>query len=94
VSSSLSAPTDMYWNQRVTPAALFGLSPGGPGGGAGKALPPSSSTGADQASVPWHPDSPLFWLGAVVALTVLGVTGASVHVRAFKARAGAELGSE
>jgi len=92
VSPLPGAPTDMYWNQRVTPAALFGLSPGAPGGGAGAALPHSSVTGADKAFVPWHPDSPVFWLGAVTALTILGVTGASVRVRAFRRHAGVELG--
>lgn len=92
MSSSLSAPTDMYWNQRMTPAALFGLSPGAPSKAAGAALPPTSVVGGDRAFVPWHPDSPVFWAAAFVGLTVLGVTGASVHVRAFRRRAGVDLG--
>lgn len=39
---------------------------------------------------PWHPDSPLFWLGAVIALT-FGLIGASTQIRVgpFKASAGA-----
>lgn len=87
-----SAPTDMYWNQRVTPAALFGLSPGAPSKAAGAALPPTSVTGGDRAMVPWSPDSPLFWAAGFALLTVLGVTGASVRVRAFGKHAGVELG--
>lgn len=94
MSSSLAAPTDMYWNQRVTPAAMFGLSPAGGSKAAGAALPGTSAVGGDKASVPWHPDSPLFWLVIVSAATVFGITGASVRVRAFKAHAGAELGKE
>jgi hypothetical protein len=35
---------------------------------------------------PWHPDSPLFWFGAVLAVT-LGLIGASTSIRVgpFKA---------
>jgi hypothetical protein len=87
-----NAPTDMYWNQRVTPAALFGLSPGAPSKAAGAALPPTSHAGGDHAMVPWSPDSPMFWVAGFALLTVLGVTGASVRVRAFGKHAGAELG--
>jgi hypothetical protein len=34
----------------------------------------------------------VFWFAAVAGLTVLGITGASVRVRAFKRRASVELG--
>jgi len=82
-----------YWNRQLTPSALLGLSPGVQTKAAGAALPPVGATGGDNSHVPWHPDSPHFWLIAVAAATVLGLAGASVRVRAFKGRAGASLGS-
>lgn len=85
-------PTADWYNQRMTPAALLGLSPGAGSKAAGQSLPPTSHAGGDMAMVPWHPDSPFFWLAAIGGLTVLGITGASVHVRAFKKRASVELG--
>ncbi len=87
-------PTDMYWNQRVTPASLFGLRPGAPAPrtAAGSSLPPTSAGANDGAHIPWHPDSPVFWGVAIIALTIAGMTGASVRVRAFKRHASAELG--
>lgn len=88
------APTDMYWNQRLTPSLLLGLNPGAPSRAQGAALPPNTAAGGDHVAVPWSPDSPLFWLGGVVLLTVLGVTGASVRVRAFSKRASVELGDD
>lgn len=86
-------PTTDYWNQRMTPASLFGLSPGAPSKAAGQALPPTSVMGGDRAFVPWHPDSPVFWLLLITGATVLGITGASVKVRAFKGRGSANLGT-
>lgn len=85
-------PTTEWYNQRMTPAALLGLSPGAGSKAAGQSLPPTSVAGGDSAMVPWHPDSPIFWLVAIGGLTVLGITGASVRVRAFKKRATVELG--
>lgn len=88
------APGSMDWGQRVTPAAMFGLTPGAPRGGrsAGAVLPATSVGAGDRAYVPWSPDSPVFWGLAFVALTLAGVAGASVRVRAFKGHAGAEIG--
>lgn len=86
------APSTDYWNQRMTPSALLGISPGAGSKAAGAALPPTSVSGNDNAFVPWSPDSPIFWLLGIAALTVFGVTGASVKVRAFKARAGVDIG--
>lgn len=86
-------PTADFWNQRMTPSALLGLNPGaGSKQAAGAALPPTSHAGGDMAAVPWHPDSPVFWLAAFGILTAAGITGASVRVRAFKRHAGLELG--
>lgn len=87
------SPSTDWWNQRMTPASLLGLSPAGGSKAAGQALPPTSVAGGDNAYVPWHPDSPIFWLAALAGLTVLGITGASVKLRAFKGRAGLNIGS-
>lgn len=81
-----------YWNQSLSPAALLGLSPANQSKAAGAALPPTSVTGGDNAYVPWHPDSPTFWLLAIGVATIFGVVGASVNVRAGKGKAGAHLG--
>ena len=83
-------PAAFYGN--LSPANLLGLSPASGSKAAGAALPPTSVMGGDHAFVPWHPDSPLFWLAAITAATVLGITGASVRVRAFKRRASVEVG--
>lgn len=87
------APSNDFWNQRMTPAALLGLNPGSSSKAAGAALPPNSVAGNDLAFVPWHPDSPIFWLGLFAVGTVLGITGASVRVRAFKRRAAVDVGN-
>lgn len=81
-----------YFNTQWTPAALLGLNQATQTKAAGAALPPVSVTGGDNAFVPWHPDSPEFWLIVVAGLTVLGLAGASVRVRAFGRRAGLDLG--
>lgn len=87
------APTDDYWNSRMTPAALLGISPASGSKAAGAALPPTSHVGGDLAMVPWSPDSPMFWLIAITGLTVFGITGASFRVRVGKGRAGANIGA-
>jgi hypothetical protein len=75
-------------------AALYGLSPGAPRPktGSGHSLPPTSHTGGDLGMVPWSPDSPVFWFVLIAGTTVLGITGASVRVRAFKRRASVDIG--
>jgi len=84
----------MLWNKQVTPSAMFGIRPGAAGGGAGAALPPTSVGAGDGAFVPWSPDSASFWVIGFIALTVIGVTGASVRVRAFKRSAEVKLGDD
>lgn len=87
------APGSMDWAQRVTPAAMFGLAPGAPRSKSAGAVLPSTSVGAgDGAFVPWSPDSPVFWGLVFVGLTLAGVAGASVRVRAFRGHAGADIG--
>jgi hypothetical protein len=77
----------------MTPQNLLGLSPGSGSKAAGAALPPTSVAGGDMAFVPWSPDSPMFWLVAFGALTVVGLTGASFRFRAGHEHAGVELGN-
>lgn len=81
---------------QMTASGLFGLSPGGmspaSAGGGGDVLPPVSHMAGDRGVVPWHPDSPSFWLIAVGTLTLVGVLGASFNLRAGPARAGASVG--
>lgn len=87
------APLGAFYNNSMTPSSLLGLPAGTGSKAAGASLPPVTHSGPDKGAVPWHPDSPLFWLVVIGGLTVAGVTGASVRVRAFKGRAGAEVGT-
>lgn len=87
-------PAGDFWNRQMTPQSLLGLSPGtGSRSAQGAALPPTTAGAGDLMAVPWHPDSPVFWLAVVVAASVLGVAGASVKVRAFKGKAGLNIGN-
>ncbi len=55
------------------------------------AMPTATRSSLDANSdKPWHPDSPLFWFGALLAVT-FGLIGASTTVRVgpFKAAAAA-----
>lgn len=87
-------PVAHYWNQQMTPGNLLGITPGMSSKAAGAALPPTTAGSGDMVAVPWHPDSPFFWLAIVAGATVFGVFGASVKVRAFKGHAGASIGKE
>ncbi|OJV57952.1 MAG: hypothetical protein BGO38_06940 [Cellulomonas sp. 73-145] len=49
------------------------------------------SEGAAAASAPWSPSNPLFWFGALAALT-LGLAAVSTSVRVGPARASVSLG--
>lgn len=79
-----------------TAADLFGLNPGAPSaaahGGGGDVLPPTSTMAGDQGMVPWHPDSPMFWLVLIGGATLLGILGASFDVRAGKRHASVKVG--
>lgn len=85
--------SDGVINEQASVSNLLGISPGSArlSGYEGASLPASTYSGGDRAAVPWSPDSPLLWGGAIALLTVLGVIGASVNVRAGKARAGIEV---
>lgn len=84
----MASPFDL-----LNPYHLAGMSPAAVrADGAG--LPSSSATSLDKADTPFHPDSAVFWLAAVIVLTAAGIAGASVRVHAGPARAGASIGKE
>jgi hypothetical protein len=85
--------TDGVINEQASVSNLLGISPGSArlSGYEGAGLPASTFAGSDRAAVPWSTDSPLLWGGAIALLTLLGIVGASVNVRAGKARAGVEV---
>lgn len=72
----------------VKPADFTGTGAGQPSMGAMAAhTPPSIDANGDK---PWHPDSPLFWFGIILA-TTFGLIGAATSIRVgpFKAAVGA-----
>lgn len=86
----------MEFGQEWSPYNVLGMSPAAQQhteSPAGQTLPSTSHTGLDKGALPWHPDSPGFWLVLVGVSTVLGVFGASFNVRAGKGRAGVSVGS-
>lgn len=50
--------------------------------------PSAADAGAEK---PWHPDSPLFWFGVVLAAT-LGLIGAATSVRVGPIKASTSVG--
>jgi hypothetical protein len=77
----------------LNPRTLYGVPPAASVGRPGDALdgPPlaaSAGPAVDErhSDKPWHPDSPLFWFGTLLAVT-LGLIGASTSIRVgpFKA---------
>jgi hypothetical protein len=77
------------------PYQVLGMSPGNQQhtqSPAGEALPASSHTGGDRGALPWHPDSPAFWLALIGGATLLGVFGASFNVRVASGKAGVNVG--
>ncbi len=84
------APSD--W-PALSASSLLGLAPGKQSKAAGASLPPVTVAGHDRAMVPWHPDSPVFWLAIFAGATALGIFGASIDVRAFRKHARASVGT-
>lgn len=62
--------------------------------GAGASLPHTSNTVGDSGAVPWSPDSPHFWAVVILGLTVFGVIGASMDLRAGKRHARVSVGDK
>ncbi|MDB4872792.1 MAG: hypothetical protein JWP34_4560 [Massilia sp.] len=78
-----------------SPYAVLGMNPGNQQrtmSPAGEALPASSHTGGDRGALPWHPDSPAFWLALLGGATLLGIFGASFGVRAGPAKGSVSVG--
>lgn len=90
-----SPDTDMAGliNQQSSVSQLLGMSSGQGrlSGYEGAGLPASTLVGRDRGTVPWSPDSPLFWGAVLVGATLLGFWGASGSVRVGKARASAKV---
>jgi hypothetical protein len=53
---------------------------------------PTPGLAAAAAAKPWSPDSPLFWFGAIAALT-FGLMAVSTSVRVGPAKASLNLGT-
>lgn len=76
---------------QMTAYNTYGVNPGA-ASGAPEMAPPVSHMAGDKGAVPWHPDSPTFWLVLIGTASLLGIAGASINLRAGPARAGASLG--
>lgn len=76
--------------ERFDAFSLYGVKPaqmvGRPSEGQPLARAAGPSLADRNSDKPWHPDSPLFWFGAVLAVT-FGLIGASTSIRVgpFKA---------
>jgi len=82
--------------EQLNPFELYGINPGGKSaaasGGGGDVLPTTSAMSGDHAMVPWHPDSPAFWLVILGGATLIGIIGASFDVRAGRRHASVKIG--
>lgn len=81
--------------QQYDPYRVLGMNPGRQQAGAspaGETLPSTSHSSLDSGALPWHPDSPAFWVALIGGATLLGVFGASFRVRVAKGSAGANIG--
>lgn len=75
-------------------SAAYGLPMiGDPGARPDTPLTSIATGNGDSSSTPWHPDSPLFWLGALAALT-FGFAFLSTTIRIGPARATVSAGKE
>jgi hypothetical protein len=81
---------------QLTPWEQYGINPGSPTatshGGGGQTLPSVDTAFGDNAMIPWHPDSPVFWAVVLGVATIAGIIGASVDVRAGKRHASVKVG--
>ncbi len=83
--------------ERFDPLHIYGVRPPGAANGTvvepmpgmeGNAGPSLLEAAGDR---PWHPDSPLFWFGILLA-TTFGLIGASTAIRVGPFRASASAG--
>lgn len=80
-----------------SPFAVTGLNPGAAPAttamaGSKPAVAASAGPSAAANSVPYHPDHPLFWLAALVAVT-FGLIGANSAIRVGKFKAALSAGT-
>lgn len=85
--------TETYWS-KLNPFDQVGLSGAVPASASTSTVPgigrSAHGTGADWDDRQWHPDNPLFWVGAFLAVTLgLIATSTSIKVGPFKATASA-----
>jgi len=80
------------WNS-LTASRLLGLNMASGSQAAGQALPPTTAAYGDRQQLPWHPDSPTFWLIVIAGATILGLAGVEVRGRVGKGKAGAQIGT-
>lgn len=75
-------------------AAAYGLSPANVVPGAAGASTPATTGGSpgDHGLLPWHPDSPTFWLALVAGATLLGWVGAEFGARVGPAKGDVKVG--
>jgi hypothetical protein len=94
VNIGMSPVSTEYFNGQMTAAQVLGIRPGPRGGGAGESLPSTSAAhgAGDNASVWYSPDSPTFWVVAVLGVCVFGMAGADARVRLGRGRAAASVG--
>lgn len=82
-------------NYQPFSASAYGVNPGIQSKAAAGAGTPATSAGAspnDSGLLPWHPDSPTFWLTLIAGATMLGVFGAELGARVGKGTARFEVG--
>ena len=82
------------WGQ-MTPEYQLGIVPSRPESANTNPTPGiarSAGPGLAEAARPFHPDSPLFWFGAIAAVT-LGLVGVSTSARVGPFRASASAGN-
>lgn len=92
--STPAAAHDMSYWQKMNPFDLVGLPGGLPAAAQTSTVPGIGRStvghGADWDDRIWHPDNPMFWVGAVLAVTFgLIASSTSIRVGPFKASASA-----
>lgn len=90
------AVSPMAFGDMFDPWNSLGLSGSGPRGASGSSSIPGVERAAgpgkfDSMAKPWSPDSPMFWVGVLLAAAV-GLIGFATELRVGPARASAKLG--
>ena len=79
-----------------SPYSLVGLMPTGnkefSGSTPYETLGVTSNSAGDQGANAFHPDSPVFWVVAILGATLLGIFGVSAGVKAGPVKSSLEVG--